>query len=110
MTLLTRPLLFCTERAKATADCPRQFGRYALPGAGCQRYKVCVKGEAWEMTCPANLMWNQANHMCDYPDLVRDTCPEGKRGGNAFAADAAVAAAATAPAVAAAATATEQLS
>ncbi|KAF0287644.1 Protein obstructor-E [Amphibalanus amphitrite] len=65
-----------TESAKATADCPRQFGRYAVPDTGCQGYKVCVKGEAWDMTCPGDLLWNQDSHMCDYPDVVKDGCTE----------------------------------
>ncbi|XP_043245062.1 protein obstructor-E-like isoform X2 [Amphibalanus amphitrite] len=64
------------QSAKATADCPRQFGRYALPDTACQGYKVCVKGEAWDMTCPGDLLWNQDSHMCDYPDVVKDGCTE----------------------------------
>ncbi|XP_064292023.1 uncharacterized protein LOC135309713 [Plodia interpunctella] len=67
------------QPAKATAECPHQYGFFPSPRATsseCGYYHRCVEGKALEMQCPPGLAFNPETARCDWPDLVASCNPD----------------------------------
>jgi len=60
-----------TQPAKATNDCPHQYGMYRTGSSDqCGSYINCVAGVANINECPDGLAFNEQTARCDWPDQV----------------------------------------
>ncbi|XP_065340575.1 peritrophin-1-like [Cloeon dipterum] len=63
-------------------SCPESDGYFPHP-FDCTKYFVCVRNNAWMLTCPpapSSVLWyNPEKQVCDYPEAVTCTAsPTGK--------------------------------
>lgn len=66
-------LLQC-QKATDAFQCPQQFG-YFRDSTDCNRYFICVFGDALHDKCTPGLYFNDQLRMCDWPRNVKD-CEE----------------------------------
>ena len=58
-------------------ECPQENGYFRHP-TDQHRFFLCIDGREYEYHCPANLVWNQSIHQCDYttgPEDIITTTP-----------------------------------
>lgn len=77
----TRPPTVQTEEPSLISECPSTSTGYNvyLPHPNCSLFYLCSDGIPFEIACPENQHWNQANSYCDYPseaNCIPDAAPE----------------------------------
>lgn len=73
------PRCAVAEPAQPTADCPHQYGYYALgDAANCGKFMNCAAGRGYVFDCPDGLAFNPKTLHCDWPDQVETCDAEGK--------------------------------